>query len=590
MTMIDLPAPTRQDRLKAAQEFIAGGQLDAAETLLEDAGATRDPDTLNARAALALARRRTDHAFELLADAATAYPDHAGLAANLGIAHEMLGHFDEAVICLERASALAPQNEDLKLALAHALLSRGDIEEARAITETAVQREPGNARAFLQLGTIDLAMQDRASAEAALVRALELAPDDADTLRNLSALLVERGRFEEALNLAERAHLRAPLDSAGLLQLAYCRAAAGLWLRAEAACRKLLAYAPAHLGAREVLARVTIARGEVDRGITELTQFVRARKSDHAATLALARILQLVGRFEEALKLAEHVVRAMPGQETAAALKMTLELTLGRFPAPEAVALPLMTRVIVPPTTGAFEFIALVRLINRLAAQQVVRVVADLRYQSLLSQLAEQVIPDEPTPQLSATPLQALLRLLPNDAQNIADDVPYLRPAPELYAQWRDAFAEFKRPLVGIVWDGGALGLSMEQIASLLPEDATPVSLVTDAQRHDMKRWSRPIDAGVHIDSPAEMIAAIANLDAVVGPDSFAVHIAGALGVPGVALVPRGYPWYWAPVDGRALWYPSFDVVAQERLGDWTGAIDAGRQRLIDILQAPVRD
>lgn len=585
MTPIDLPAPTQQDRLKAAQEFIAGGQLDAAETLLEDADMTSDPDTLNARATLALARRRAEHAFELLADAATAYPDHAGLAANLGIAHEMLRRFDEAVICLERASALAPQNEDLKLTLAHALLSRGDIKEARAITEAALQREPGNARAFLQLGTIDLAMQDRASAEAALARALELAPDDADTLRNLSTLLVERGRFEEALNLAECAHLRAPLDSAVLLHLAYCRAAAGLWPQAEAACRKLLAYAPAHLGAREILARVTIAKGDVDRGVTELTQFVRARKSDHAATLALARILQLIGRFEEALELTEHVVRAVPGHEAAVALKLTLELTLGRFPAPEAVALPLLTRVIVPPATGAFEFVVLVRLVNRLAAQQVVRVVADARYQSLLGQLAEQVIPDEPTPRLSATPLQSLLRLLPNNAESIAEDVPYLRPAPELFAKWRDAFAEFKRPLVGIVWDGGALGLSMEQIAALLPNDAMPVSLMTDAQRHDMKRWNHPVDAGAHIDSPAEMIAAIANLDAVVGPDSFAVHIAGALGVPGVVLVPRGYPWYWAKANGRALWYPSFDVVTQERLGEWTTALDQGRQRLGEILR-----
>lgn len=584
MTTIDLPAPTRQDRLQAAQEFIAGGRFDEAEAVLDDAGATSDPDTLNAKAALALARRRTEFAFDLLAEAATAYPDHGGLATNLGIAHEMLGRYDEAVICLERAAALAPGNGDVKLALAHAMLSRGDIEEARSITEAAARREPGNARAFLQLGAIDLALQDRPAAETALLRALELTPEDPDTLRNLSALLVERGRFEEALGLAERAHLRAPLDSAGLLHLAYCRAAAGLWPQAEAACRKLIAYAPAHLGAREVLARVLIARGDVDRGIAELTQFVRARKSDHAAALSLARILQLVGRFDEALKLAEHVARTRPDDEAAKSLKVTLELTLGRFPAPEPVALPLLTRVIVPPSTGAFEFVALVRLVNRLAAQQVVRIVADARYQTLLGQLAEQVIPDEPTPLMSATPLQSLLRLLPSDAQTIGADVPYLKPEPELYAKWQQAFAEFKRPLVGIVWDGGALGLSMEQVGSLLPDDVTPVSLVTDEQRHDMKRWSRPIDAGMHVNSPAEMIAAIANLDAVVGPDSFALHVAGALGVPGVALVPRGYPWYWATAEERALWYPSFEVVTQEQLGDWTGAIETARQRLDDIL------
>ncbi|MCA6107962.1 tetratricopeptide repeat protein [Bradyrhizobium cenepequi] len=584
-------APTRQDILRTAQEFITAGRLDEAEALLDEVSvATNDPDTLNAKATLALARRRTEFAFEMLAEAATVYPEHAGLATNLGIAHQLFHRLDEAVICLQRAAALAPRNSEIKLALSHALLSRGDVAEARAITEAAVQQEPGNARAALQLGTIDLALGDRSSAEVGLLRALELAPDDPDTLRNLSALMLERSRFDEALNLAERAHLRAPLDTAGLLHLAYCHAATGQWPQAEGSCKRLLAYAPAHLGARELLARVMIAKGEVDRAIAEFTRFVRARKSDPSAALGLARILQLVGRFDEALALASYVADTRPDDETAKSLKSTLELTLGRFPTPEAGAPALVTRVVVPATTGALEFVALVRLLRQLASQQVVRVVAEPHYQALLTSLAEQVIPDEPRSKLSATPLQSLLRMLATDARNIADGIPYLRPEAKLVAKWRDALAAFARPLVGIVWEGGALGLSMEQIAAVVPHSVTPISLMADAQRHDMKRWSRPIDAGAHIKCPAELIAAIANLDAVVGPDSFAIHIAGALGVPGVVFVPRGYPWYWAQADGKPLWYPSFEVVVQERLGDWAGAIKEGQHRLEALLRAPTID
>lgn len=591
MLTTGIRTPSQQDRLRTAQEFIAAGRLDEAEALLDDLGvAPNDPDALNAKATLALARRRTEFSFEMLAEAATVYPEHAGLAKNLGIAHQLLHRLDEAVICLQRAAALAPLNGEIKLALAHALLSRGDVAEARAITEAALQQEPGNARASLQLGTIDLALGDRSSAEVFLLRALELAPDDPDTLHNLSMLMLERSRFDEALELAERAHLRAPLDTAGLLHLACCRAATGLWPEAEASCKRLLAYAPAHLGARELLARVTIAMGEVDRGIAEFTRFVRARKSDSSAALGLAGVLQFVGRFDEALTLASHVADSRPNDETAKSLKSTLELTLGRFPTPEAGAPAPVTRVVVPAGTGALEFVALVRLLCQLASQQAVRVVAEPHYHALLTSLAEPVIPDEPQSELSATPLQSLLRMLATDPRNIAEGIPYLRPAPELLAKWRDALAAFARPLVGIAWDGGVLGLPMKQIAAALHDSLTPVSLMTDAQRHDMKQWSRPIDVGVHIDRPAEMIAAIANLDAVVGPDSFAVHIAGALGVPGVVFVPRGYPWYWAQADGKPLWYPSFEVVVQERLGVWTGAIDEGRRRLNALLRAPAID
>ncbi|WP_027556295.1 lipopolysaccharide assembly protein LapB [Bradyrhizobium sp. Cp5.3] len=587
MLSTGMPAPPLQERIRTAQEFIAAGRIEEAEALLEEVATTSDPDTLNARATLALARQRIEIAFEMLSEAATIYPEHAGLTTNLGIAHGLLGREEEAVICLQRAAALAPRNQEIKLALAHALLSRGEVADARAMTEAIVQHEPGNARALLQLGAIEFALGHNSSAETVLRRTLEIAPEDPDALGNLSVLMLERGRLDEALGLAERAHLRAPLDIAGLLRLAYCRAATGRWPQAEATCKKLLAHAPAHIGAREILARITIAKGEMDRGIAQLTEFVRARKSDPTAALALARVLQLVGRFDESLKLVGHVVRTRPENEAAKSLQTTLELTLGRFPTPEPTALAPVRRIVVPPATSALEFVALVRLLRRLPSPQNLHVVAQPRYQALLTNLTEQVISDEPRAGLSAVPLQSLLHVLSTDARNIADGIPYLRPEAELFAKWRDALAVFARPLVGIVWEGGALGLSMEQVATVIPHCVTPVSLMTEAQRHDMKRWSRPIDAGAHIERPAELIAAIANLDAVVGPDSFGVHIAGALGVPGVVFVPRGYPWYWAQAGGKPLWYPSFEVVVQERFGHWSGAIEEGRRRLETLLRKP---
>lgn len=582
-----MPAPSQQERLRTAQEFIAVGRLEEAEVLLEEIAAASDPDTLNARATLALALHRTGSAFEQLAEAATRYPDHADLAANLGIAHERLGHLDEAIICLKRAAALAPLDRKIKFAVARALKSRGDLAEARAIMEALVLDEPGNARAHLQLGTIDLALRRFPSAEVALRRALELAPDDPEALRNVSALLLERGCFDEALNLAQRAYLRAPLDIAGLSHLAHCLAGAGLWSEAETTCRRLLASAPMHLGAREALARVMIAKGEEDQGIAELTQFVHACKSHPSATLALASILQFVGRFDQALRLASHVANAQPDDESVQSLETKLALSLGRFPTPTPVDTTLARRILVPPATDALEFVALVRLLNRLSSQQNVQVVAEPHYRALLSGLTEQVVLDEPRPELPATSLQSLLGMMSVDSRNIADGIPYLRAEPKLMAKWRDALAAFPRPLIGIVWQGGALGLSMEQAVAVVPQSVTPVSLMSDAQRHDLKRCSRPIDAGAHIDDPAELIAAIANLDAVAGPDSFAVHIAGALGVPGVVFLPRGYPWYWAQGGGKPLWYPSFEVVVQVRLGQWAGAINEARERLEALLRAP---
>lgn len=113
-----------------------------------------------------------------------------------------------------------------------------------------------------------------------------------------------------------------------------------------------------------------------------------------------------------------------------------------------------------------------------------------------------------------------------------------------------------------------------------MPGRGTAISLMTGQARHDLAAWPEAIDAGRHMDGFDEMIGAIANLDAVIGPDVTALHLAGALGRPGFVVVPAGYPWYWAAQDGHSLWYPSIEVMPQEQPGQWSQVIADLHQRL----------
>lgn len=75
-----------------------------------------------------------------------------------------------------------------------------------------------------------------------------------------------------------------------------------------------------------------------------------------------------------------------------------------------------------------------------------------------------------------------------------------------------------------------------------MPGFGTVISLMTGQSHYELAAWPEAIDAGRHMNGFGEMIAAIVNLDIVVGPDVSALHLVGAFGRPGLAAVPTGYP------------------------------------------------
>lgn len=577
------PPITLRDRIIGAQDLIVGGRLDEAEALLSEV-LQADPnqaEALNALGGVALARKDAARASEILAAAATAFPEDARIIGNLGIAHQMLGRLDDAIICFERATALTPDADAPLQSLATTRFMANDIAGARAAAEQILARTPQAAEAISLLGMIALADGDKETAEAHLRRALELSPNDPASLRTLSICCYERHRFDEALHLAERARLAAPLDIDTLEHLARCEAVLGRYAQAEATCRKVLAFAPNHIGMREILARVLVVSGRADAGIAELTKLVKASPKSVEALLALAATLRLAGRFAQALPFVEHALKLAPGHASVLDLKTELSLALGRFLPRRETGDALPSQVVVPPGTRAADFILFSRFLARLGeAGEPVRLGADERFWPLAAHLGVPIEILPPDSEAPAMALPALMRRFALDARSLAESVPYFQPNPALVQRWHQALSDYPRPWIGIVWESHAAGVSMEQMREVMPGRGTAISLMTGQARHDLMAWPEAIDAGRHMDGFDEMIGAIANLDAVIGPDVSALHLSGALGRPGFVVVSAGYPWYWAAQDGHSLWYPSIEVMAQEQAGQWSRVIADLRQRL----------
>lgn len=579
------PAISLKQRIVGAQDFIAAGRLDEAEALLSEVleEAPSSAEALNALGGIALTRKDAARAEEILAAAATAFPDDSAIVNNLGIAHQLAGRLDEAIICFERAAALTPQADAPLQSLATTRFLANDFPGARAAAEQILARTPEAADAIGLLGLIALANREIALAETHLRRAVELNPTDAASLRALSACCYEGKRFEEALHLAERARLAAPLDIDTLEHLARCEATLGRYAAAETTCRKVLAFAPNHLDIREILARVLVATGRPDEGIAEVTKTVRANPKSTEALIALASTLRYAGRLDQAMPFVEHALKLKP--DSSAALLMKTELTLARGDFPERVEGegPLPSQIVVPAEMRAPEFILFGRFLSRLSAQgETVRLAADERFWPIAAHLDVPVeLPEAGSQELSVA-LPSLMRYFDLDAASVAEDIPYLKPAPQLEQRWLAALSEYPRPWIGLVWDGRGAGVTMEQMRAAMPPFGTAISLMTGQGRHDLAGWPEAVDAGRHLDGFDAMIAAIAGVDVVVGPDVSALHLAGALARPGLVAVPAGYPWHWAARHGRSLWYPTIEVVPQNRPGSWEDVIETLRAILTE--------
>lgn len=171
------------------QAFYNARQYTKAVAALERA-VSRDPGFASAWAMLAMAHGR-------LAPPARAGGEPAA---------------ERATQAARRAAALAPREATVRVALALAARARGDVAEWRAEAQRALALDPRSAEAYALLGDSYSAMVYACGREIDAERAdryyrvaLELKPDLSTAISNRATNLRRLGRYDECIDLAERA-------------------------------------------------------------------------------------------------------------------------------------------------------------------------------------------------------------------------------------------------------------------------------------------------------------------------------------------------------------------------------------------------
>jgi lipopolysaccharide biosynthesis regulator YciM len=239
----DLPAGVRDEALLGlAGDFRQGGFLQRAIAAYEEVLARRPRDVVALRA---LVRLHAD---------VRQYPRALALARLLARVEGRDGRAEEAELLVEAAEA------------AHA---EGRSDDARRALKRALRRDPGHARAWIDLGHLE----------------------------------AERGRTKRALQAWERVpqvDARRAADVYPRLEAAY--AAMGRAREFETALRGILAQRPGDAFARLALVHTLAARGDADAAVNEARALLERDPEDLRAHAALARVFVSEGREPEAVK------------------------------------------------------------------------------------------------------------------------------------------------------------------------------------------------------------------------------------------------------------------------------------------------
>ena len=150
-------------------------------------------------------KRHYHEATESFDNYVQSHPNNAFGLYMLGLSAWKSGDLTRAQDAFERSRTLDSTNVKTLLNLGRVLLDEGKPTDARERIDAAVQLDSGSAEVYRMMARVQSALGQRDSAEASYRVALSIDPTDSWSMNDLGLLLIDQGRYEEALPPLARA-------------------------------------------------------------------------------------------------------------------------------------------------------------------------------------------------------------------------------------------------------------------------------------------------------------------------------------------------------------------------------------------------
>ena len=442
----------------------------------------------------------------------------------------------------------------------------------------AIELKPEDARKHQILGVILMQQGRLEEAHRVLVRAVELNPEDPDGHTHLGALLRQQGRLEASVESYAASCRLDPEPAVRHYNLGWALHAAQRHDEAAACYRAAIGRQPDFADAHANLGVVLRETGAIEAALQACRTALKFAPDDAEIHTNLGHWLLLAGQFEEGWREFEWRF----GTPFSAPAR--------QFAQPRWEGETSRDRVVLLHAEQGFgDVIQSCRYVPLVAERA--RVVLEvppslLRLLAGLGGVERIVAVGDPLPPFDLhCPLMSLPRVFGTRLDTIPARIPYLSAAPDRVAAWRERLVGLPGRRVGLVWAGSptaseTLRTRSTTLDRLAPLGEVPGISFVSLQKGAAAAQTRTPPAGmiVHdwtdeLTDFAETAALIEALDLVISIDTSVAHLAGALGKELWLLNRFNACWRWLLGRTDSPWYPTLRQFRQKRLGDWDGVM-----------------
>jgi Flp pilus assembly protein TadD len=492
---------------------------------------------------------RPAEARKYIAQATALDPKNPAYWNNLGQSIRTTGQLAQAEACFREAIGCDANSPLVWINLSLVLSQTVRFTEAAEAGRRAVTLGPELASAHAALGQA-FSRDDPHAALEAFKQSLHLDPKQPDALNNVGVVLMDLGRYEDALGAFEKAVRLAPEFPLAWNNLGIALGRMNRGKEALQAFERAVALNPNYVAAHTNRATAWMLLGDLQRGWQEYEW----RWAAPPTVESVPRVLdQPLPKIDGQINLSGKTVLVYAEQGYGDIIQYIRYVRLLALQGAKIILSEVPTPVVL--------------LLQ--SVQGVQRVVE--RGGETPAQLAK--FSDY---QIN---LMSLPRIFGTTLQNIPGDVPYLGPTPERVRHWREKIGEHGKMKIGLRWAGNPIHTNdfSRTVAPKLLEPllAKPEAIFYSLQTDRLQfAHENLVDFTNELTDFAETAALIANLDLVISVDTAVAHLAGAMGKPTWTLLPFGPEFRWLQDRSDSPWYPTMRLFCQTKLHDWTGVIE----------------
>ncbi|MDR3356246.1 MAG: tetratricopeptide repeat protein [Spirochaetaceae bacterium] len=235
-------------------------------------------------------------------------PAHAEGAAALAECYYALEEYDEALLWVRKARALARLNMEAANLESFILIALGRLDEASDIVKYVQSREPYNVNALFTAAELEVARGKPGDAVRLFNEAVRRYPDDRRLLVSLALVTGSLGDTETARRYIERAELKHPDDYRVYYYAAYLASRASHINTAIADAERALSLRPGFVPALSLLASLRYRNGEYGEAAALADRIIAAEHQNSGAWLLKGMAYEGMGRKNDARMILEQAL------------------------------------------------------------------------------------------------------------------------------------------------------------------------------------------------------------------------------------------------------------------------------------------